>query len=124
MKNIDRIARTAYAGRVNLLDGLGGELTVPLDARGRSSAAMPGRSPIADPEIERRAARLCWLGVCPDRGGDHPRHAGAGSGRQPAGRLCAAPGDDGHIAAGRRAAAGGEKEISGGFCCQAPPDPA
>ena len=44
MKNIDRIARTAYAGRVNLLDGLGGELTVPLDARGRSSAAMPGRS--------------------------------------------------------------------------------
>jgi hypothetical protein len=41
-EDIDRIARTAYAGRVNLLDGLGGELTVPLDARGRARAAIPG----------------------------------------------------------------------------------
>lgn len=49
-EDIDRIARTAYAGRVNLLDGLGGELTVPLDARGRSSAAIPGVNATSEAE--------------------------------------------------------------------------
>ncbi len=40
--DIDRIARTAYAGRTNLLDGLGGALNVPLDAEGRARALIPG----------------------------------------------------------------------------------
>ncbi len=40
--DIDRIASTAYAGRINLLDGLGGILEVPLDGTGRSRAAITG----------------------------------------------------------------------------------
>lgn len=40
--DITRIASTAYAGRTNLLDGLGGQLEVPLDGSGRSKAVIPG----------------------------------------------------------------------------------
>lgn len=39
---IDRLARTAYGGRTNLLDGLGGRVEAPLDGRGRASIAIPG----------------------------------------------------------------------------------
>ncbi len=39
-EDIDRIALTAYAGRTNLLDGLGAELDVPLDTTGRSRVAV------------------------------------------------------------------------------------
>ena len=40
--DITRIASTAYAGRTNLLDGLGGQLEVPLDSSRRSKAIIPG----------------------------------------------------------------------------------
>lgn len=40
--DITRIASTAYAGRTNLLDGLGGQLEVALDAAGRAKAVIPG----------------------------------------------------------------------------------
>ena len=40
--DISRIASTAYAGRTNLLDGLGGQLEVPLDSSRRSKAVIPG----------------------------------------------------------------------------------
>ncbi|MEO0962136.1 MAG: hypothetical protein AAFY01_06895 [Pseudomonadota bacterium] len=40
--DITRIASTAYAGRTNLLDGLGGQLEVPLDGSGRAKAIIPG----------------------------------------------------------------------------------
>jgi len=40
--DITRIASTAYAGRTNLLDGLGGQLEVSLDASGRAKAIIPG----------------------------------------------------------------------------------
>jgi hypothetical protein len=41
-EDITRIASTAYAGRTNLLDGLGGQLEVPLDGTGRAKAIIPG----------------------------------------------------------------------------------
>lgn len=41
-EDITRIASTAYAGRTNLLDGLGGQLEVPLDGSGRAKAIIPG----------------------------------------------------------------------------------
>lgn len=40
--DITRIASTAYAGRTNLLDGLGGQLEISLDAGGRAKAVIPG----------------------------------------------------------------------------------
>lgn len=48
-EDITRIAGTAYAGRTNLLDGLGGQLDVPLDARGRAQAIISGANATADP---------------------------------------------------------------------------
>jgi|GEM_PF-4333756 len=49
--DITRIAGTAYAGRTNLLDGLGGELDVPLDPSGRSRAVILGvNAVIAGPD--------------------------------------------------------------------------
>ena len=46
---IDRIARTAYGGRTNLLDGLGSGVEAPLDGRGRAHIVIPGADATAGP---------------------------------------------------------------------------
>lgn len=49
-EEIDGIARTAYGGRTNLLDGLGGTLDVPLDTSGRARMAISGVDATSGPQ--------------------------------------------------------------------------